>query len=147
MWYQAFPLTPLLIWFNTTGLQAIKYAAANQISWPIAVCAAMNLPEGLWWSVSQNFADLIVRGKPTRLMFAVDQFTIDFHIEYPTWPFDQLRFCFKLTFNCIRQTSGLGKIVSRDAIGNADFHEMFSITIGSHGIDWNAMLSVWIRAG
>lgn len=66
--------------------------------------------------------DLFVLWKAAGLVFGIDQFAVEFHVEDAVAAFDQLRFFRERLLDAGRQTGGLGQVVSHHAILNADLH-------------------------
>lgn len=68
------------------------------------------------------------------LVFAEDQLTIDDDVKDPAGAFDELGFDAKLVFDCLRQTGGLGQVISHTAVFDADLHAVDSgrIILRSH---------------
>ncbi len=69
--------------------------------------------------------DFLVRGKSTRLVLRVDSFPIDNNIKNAAPALDQFAIDRKLRLYCIRQTGGLGCIVSLHAVRNRNLHFLF----------------------
>ena len=69
-----------------------------------------------------DFKNLVVIGKTTGMMLREDKISIYCDIKDAVLAFDEFRFDAELIGNCGRQTGGLREIVSRDAVGNGDFH-------------------------
>lgn len=63
--------------------------------------------------------------KTTLLMFAEDQFAVDFDVKDPSGPFDKLGLDPNIICDCCCQTDSLGGVVSNDAVGDADSHCAF----------------------
>ena len=61
-------------------------------------------------------------GKPARLCLAVDQVAVDGHIEYAAGAFGQFGLDPECLVNRVRQTDGLGVVVSLHAVFDTDFH-------------------------
>ena len=55
-------------------------------------------------------------------VFAEDQVTVDDDVEYPVRALDELGLDAVLAFDCLRQTGGLGQVVSHNAVFDADLH-------------------------
>ena len=51
-----------------------------------------------------------------------DQVTVDNNVEYPVRALDELGLEAELAFDCLRQTGGLGQVVSHNAVFDADLH-------------------------
>lgn len=66
--------------------------------------------------------DFFVFGKLTGLMLRVDESAINLHIENPTAAFDEFGYHPRGSFDCVRQTGGFGRVVSLNAVSNADLH-------------------------
>jgi len=76
-------------------------------------------------AVFQLTENLVVSGKSIGLMLGIDQVSVHDDIENSSAPFDQ--FCFDTSgiLNRVRQTGGLRRVVSLDAVGDADRHFEF----------------------
>ncbi len=61
-------------------------------------------------------------GKPTGLVLRVDEPAIDLHIEYSTLPLDEFGIDSGSCLDRVRQTDGFGRVVSLNAVSNADLH-------------------------
>ncbi|GEM_PF-2481179 len=66
--------------------------------------------------------DFVVLGELAGLMLRVDESAIDLHIENPAAAFDEFGINPGSCFDCVRQTGGFGRVVSLNAVGNADLH-------------------------
>lgn len=79
-------------------------------------------------------------------MFGIDQISIDNDVKDAAPAFDQ--FCFNtccLT-NCVRQTGGLGGVVSLDAVCDADLHSLVPPLTGSEIVRQNFNARLYCRA-
>jgi len=63
-----------------------------------------------------------VLGELTGLMLRVDESAIDLHVKNSTATFDEFRINPGGCFDCVRQTGGFGRVVSLNAVSNADLH-------------------------
>jgi len=63
-----------------------------------------------------------VLGKLTGLVLRVDESAVDLHIKNPSAAFDEFRDDPGGCFDCVRQTGGFGRVVSLNAVSNADLH-------------------------
>lgn len=68
--------------------------------------------------------DLVVFGEPARVVFRPDLRAIDVYVEHAPGTFDELGRDAEALFECIRQTGGLGEVVSLAAILDAEFHRV-----------------------
>ena len=60
--------------------------------------------------------------KPVGFVFGEDQFPVRLHIEDAVPALDKLRFRAELALDGVRQTGGLGQVVSLDTVGNGYPH-------------------------
>ena len=70
----------------------------------------------------QLLEHLVMFGKASGLVLAVNQFPVSFYIENAPAADNHLNFTFKLIFDRFRQTGGFRQIVSLLAVFNTDFH-------------------------
>ena len=73
----------------------------------------------------------MVLGKSAGLFLGVNQFAVGLDVEDTAGAFDQFRFDIQLFLERIRQTGGLGVIVSHHAVFDADVHGILSIGCSS----------------
>ena len=57
-----------------------------------------------------------------QVVFAEDQFAVDFHIEDASGTFDEFRFDVDCCLNRCCQTDSLRRVVSHDAVSDSDIH-------------------------
>jgi len=69
---------------------------------------------------------LVVLGEAAGLELAEDQLAVDADVEDAAAALDQLGLDAELALDCVRQTGGLGKVVSLAAVLDRHFHVVFS---------------------
>lgn len=86
--------------------------------------------ESIGFSI-QLTENLFVGGKSIFLMFGIDQVPVHDDVEYSAAALDQFGLDTRCILDRVRQTGGLGGVVSLHAVSNADLHSSPSPIIGN----------------